>query len=198
MSKRVGFYLDWQGTNEHRYMARVAMAAVRRYMPSVEIVHLTTADSSPMREADTVVQVVATGHAWIRRAIVQAHAPLPILSLDVDVVMRHDVSELWDIQCDVAMPDIRDPYVRHTGGVWFCRCREYLTSWAGKASVFDPTDVRALLVALSKHVETWSGKVAWIDERRYERLPTKAGEDFGDASLVHYRGPRKRWFPGLV
>lgn len=194
--RRVAFYLDHEATVEHRSMALVAIAAVRKCMPDATILHLTTPQCAPLREVDAVVAVAADGHAWVRRAVVQACAPTPLLSLDVDVLMRRPVPELWDLDCDVAIPDIADPAVRNTGGVWFCRSAALWKAWAACMMEIDPTDVRALLVALSEHVDSWPGRVVRLPEHRYERLPTRAGEDFGEASLVHYRGPRKRWFPG--
>jgi hypothetical protein len=194
----VGFYLDHEATAQHRYMAGVSIAAVRRCMPDATILHMTTPQTEPLRAADDVMMVPVAGHAWVRRAIVQAHAPAPILSLDVDVFMRRPVAELWELDCDVAMPDITDPAVRNTGGVWFCRSPALWQAWAKRVTEIDPTDVRALLIALSEHVDRWPGKIVRLPESKYERLPTGAHGDFGDASLVHYRGPRKRWFPGVA
>lgn len=172
-------------------MARAAIASIRQQMPDARIVHMTTGE--PMPEADEAVSVAVTGHVWIRRAIVQAHAPLPMLSLDVDIVMRRDVSELWDLACDVALPRISDPHVRCTGGVWFCRSRAFLDCWAGKVRNFNPNDSRQLLAGLSAYAEEWTGAVHWLAESIYERLPKGANDACDGAALVHYRGRRKAW-----
>lgn len=193
--KRVGFYLDHEATEEHRRMAVAAASAVRRHMPDAHIVHLATVGTPPILGSDAMVAVAADGHAWHRRAAVQALAPLPMLSIDVDVLMRRDVSELWELDCDLAIPDIADPHVRNTGGVWFCRSRDFLAGWGQRAKTLDPTDIRGLLSELSRYVETWPGKLAWLDEQVYERVPKSAGDACDGAALVHYRGPRKRWFP---
>lgn len=194
---RIGFYLD-VADPALLSMARVAIASARRVMPAAEIIHLTMPGGPRLEEADTQLIVPAQGSAWARRPLVQGCARSPILLVDIDVVFRKSVAELWDLGADLALPVVEDPFVRYTGGVVYSADPDFWHGWAAEISGWaEPIDIRDMLVAFGLYVDDYAARrnVVRLPHSIYECLPLTAEDDCAGAAIVHYRGPRKRWFP---
>lgn len=181
---RVGFYLDVE-TPQYLRMLSLAVEAVKHAMPDAEPLRLPSVNAVP--------------YTWAR-AKAQSQEPRPTLFLDVDCIVRKDVSEVWREDFDVALPEVADPFVRYTGAVVFCRSVEFWKRWLNDGIWGwggDPTNLREFLQAFTRHVDTFPGKVLRLPQWKYEALPKNRADTCPDASIVHYRGPRKAWIPGL-
>jgi len=195
--RRVGFYLDSHEPAALNLASR-AIVAVRWAMPDAEIWHLTTEQGPGLLEADAEHRREAYGPPALRRAIVQSDVPAGMLLLDTDILMCADVSELADLAAaaDVLLPEVSDPYVRYTGGVMMVNNTAFWAGWL-RDPVWDGSlDVRSLLTGFTRYIDGCGLNIVRVPEARYEYLPRDAG-DLGeqDTALVHFRGPRKRWFP---
>lgn len=176
---RVVFYLDSAASAEHRRLLAKAVAAAYRAMPGVPVIVL--ADEGP-------------GPFALRRARAQAEIDGETLFLDVDCELRASVADVFRQPFDVALPEIRDPHVRYTGGVVFCRGSAFWRGWARVLEGAQELDVRALLERLGQYTDTCGARVQRLDWRRYEYLPVNGTDPCAGAAIVHYRGPRKAWF----
>lgn len=187
---KIAFYLD-SADPEFLRMADIAIAAARKNVPGAIIVHLTT-EAGPKIAADEEIRVKASSHYTRSRAVAQSEIEGDALIMDVDMLIRADVSPVWQLDFDIAIPEVADPYVRYTGGLMFCRCPEFWREWS-KSSAWDgPFNSRKWLQAFGEFVDRWPGKVLRLQESVYEALPVK-GEAPHGAMIVHYRGPRKKW-----
>jgi len=190
---KVAFYLESDDATRRR-LAALAIAAVRRHMPGAEVLHVTSRAIPPLEGVDTCLVNVCDGGFAHRRARAHAQVPGECLFIDTDCIVRRDVSHVFrDHAFDVALPQIRDPFVRYTGGVVFTRGPAFWHWWAaGRRG--EHRDVRHLLLEFQARVDGFAGTVLRLDEEVYERLASKADEVYGyaGAALVHYRGPRKR------
>lgn len=193
---KVGYYLD-VADPELMAMAPLAIASARAQMPGMEAVHVTADDGPVLECADREVRVEATGVYPYKRVVAQRAAGGDMLFLDVDTLVKADLSGVWGEAFDIALPVVRDPFVKYTGAVVFVRKPAFWDGWIADPVWAKRYDLREMLVAFTRYVDAWPGKVLRLEEDVYERLPRGAGDAATGAKLVHYRGPRKRWFPGL-
>lgn len=191
---RIGYYLDVHDPAMEA-MACDAIISARLHMPGAEVLHLTAHDGPQLDCADRELRVHATGVYPFKRVVVQRAAGNGMLFLDVDTLVKADLSEVWAADFDVALPLVRDPFVKYTGAVLFVRDARFWDAWITHPVWSQPYEVRQMLVAFTRYVDAWPGKVLRLDEDTYERLPRGASDACAGAKLVHYRGPRKRWFP---
>jgi len=121
---KIAFYLDSPNLKD---IAEYAIAAARKAMPQAEIWHLTTLDG-PELSADKCLRVDVQGEFAYRQAVISSYLLGDVLFLDVDVVLREDVSDVFERDFDVAVTtDMRPgaPGIKYNGGVIFSRCPEY-------------------------------------------------------------------------
>jgi hypothetical protein len=190
---QVAFYLD-SDAPEFMALASLAVAAVRRHMPHAQIVHQTTEAGPVLPGADSEIRIAAAGSFAERRARLNAACgPGDTLFLDVDCIVRADVSAVFARPFDIALPVVPDPVVRYTGGVVFSRSPAFWAGWdAANRGVRYP-GVREHLLAWQRYVKAWPGLVRELPHQVYERLPLNAADACEGAAIVHYRGPRKKW-----
>lgn len=178
---RVGFYLD-SADERYERMLDLASAAVLAAMPFAAITRLSHSEGAEYT---------------IRRVRAQAAVEQPTLFIDVDCIVRRDVSDVWRHEFDIALPEVADPFVRYSGAVVFSRSAAFWRNWAEHAIWAHRHDVRELLQAFTGYVDGFAGKVLRLPQWKYEALPKNGSDACPGASIVHYRGPRKDWIPGL-
>lgn len=191
---KVAFYLD---TPIHKTIAEYAIAAVRKAMPAAEIWHLTTLDG-PELSADKCLRLDVKGEFAYRQAAISAELEGDVLFLDVDVVVREDVSHVFADDFDVCVTtDMRPgaPGIKYNGGVIFSRCPAYwrAIAEAGKGLDFYKTtgDWEPIERARGAVADSGQFKLKVLPGEDYNYIPATAGDVRG--KITHYRGKRKAW-----
>lgn len=193
----IAFYCDAPDWFE---CARIALASVRRHMPTAHCVQLARPDTPACEVFDTVFRRPVEGDAVRRRMLLQAEwldeMPGGTLFVDADCVFQATAEALDRNPAAIALPEIADPYVRYSNGVIYARDPVFFREAAELPEIAanPQADVRGLLTALQAHVDGWP---EWAVDRlpwqQWEYLPRNAGDPCDGAVIVHYRGPRKRW-----
>lgn len=191
---KVAFYLD---TPIHKAIAEHAIAAVRKAMPAAEIWHLTTLDG-PELSADKCLRLDVKGEFAYRQAAISAELEGDVLFLDVDVVVREDVSHVFADAFDVCVTtDMRPgaPGIKYNGGVIFSRCPDYwrAIAEAGRGMDFYKTtgDWEPIERARGAVADSGQFKLKVLPGEDYNYIPATAGDVRG--KITHFRGKRKAW-----
>lgn len=191
---KIAFYLD---TPAHIAIAERAIAAAREAMPHAEIWHLTTLDG-PKLSADKELRLDVKGEFAYRQAIISAELPGEVLFLDVDVVVREDVSAVFAHDFDVCVTtDMRPgaPGIKYNGGVIFSRCPDYwrAIAEAGRGMDFYKTagDWEPIERARGAVADSGRFKLMVLPGEDYNYIPANAEDVRG--KIIHYRGKRKLW-----
>ena len=195
---RVAFYLD---TFDKAYwqLAQLAIEGLRKAMPGVTVVHLTTANGPTLvgLYADEELRLNISAAYPRNRILIQSAVLGEVLFLDVDMLVQHDLSDVWKQDFDVAMPVVDDPFVKYTGGVCFMRNPDFWKEWLRHDIWKRPFESREHLQAFTQWVDEDRYKVLRLSHDQFECVPTHRWSDTSLAWIVHYRGPRKWWFPGM-
>lgn len=190
---KVAFYID---IPDHVLIAERAIAAVREVMPHAEIWHLTNLNG-PKLSADKCIRKDITGPFVHRKAVISAEMTGDVLFLDVDIVVREDVSHVFDDDFDVCVTTDMAPGaegVPYNAGVIFCRNPDYWRKIDADVGHLDfgkfggdwePIEKGFAAVADSGF------KRKILDGREYNYVPSNAEDVNG--KIVHYRGKRKAW-----
>ena len=191
---KVAFYLD---TPIHKTIAEHAIAAVRKAMPAAEIWHLTTLDG-PELSADKCLRLDVKGEFAYRQAAISAELEGDVLFLDVDVVVREDVSHVFADDFDVCVTtDMRPgaPGIKYNGGVIFSRCPDYWRAIAEAGRGMDfykmTGDWEPIERARGAVADSGQFKLKVLPGEDYNYIPATAGDVRG--KITHYRGKRKAW-----
>lgn len=191
---KIAFYLDSPGLKD---IAEYAIAAARKAMPQAEIWHLTTPDG-PELSADRCLRLDVPGEFAYRQAIISAALAGDVLFLDVDVVLRDDVSAVFEQDFDVAVTtDMRPgaPGIKYNGGVIFSRCPAYWKAIADAGKGMDfyktPGDWEPIERARGAVADSGRFKLLVLPGEEYNYIPASPADIQGKA--VHYRGKRKTW-----
>lgn len=203
---RLGFYLADTRQEPYR-MAESWVKRARRAMPDTEICQLTDETSQSVIGVDRVLRQPKASS--FTRTLAQAYQqPGDWLFADTDVVIQHDVREVFeDQQWQVALASRDGTFISqeeqasafmqmmpYNTGVVFSRCPQF---W---------DEVDDLIERLHEKHQRWYGMQLAVAElvklNRYRvrvlepdfNYPPKAqDEDVSMRHLVHYKGPRKRW-----
>lgn len=191
---KVAFYLDTPGLAT---VAEYAIDAARKAMPHAEIWHMTTMDG-PELHADKCLRLDVNGEFAYRQAIISSHLEGDVLFLDVDVIVREDVSSVFDQDFDVAVTtDMRPgaPGIKYNGGVIFSRCPAYWRAIAEAVKGMDfcktPGDWEPIERARGAVADSGEFKLRVLPGEEYNYIPANAGDMRG--KITHYRGKRKTW-----
>lgn len=191
---KVAFYLD---TPAHIDIAERAIAAVRKAMPHAEIWHLTDING-PELSADHCLRLDVRGEFAYRQAMISAELEGDVLFLDVDVIVREDVSDVFDEDFDVCVTTDMRPGaegIKYNGGVIFSRCPDYwrAIAEAGKGMDFykTPGDWEPIERARGAVADSGDFAVMVLPGEEYNYIPANAGDVQG--KIMHYRGKRKAW-----
>lgn len=194
---KVAFYLD---TPDLVPLAEKAIAAARQAMPHAEIWHLTT-KGGPTLSADHCLRMDVSGEFAYRQAVISAGLDGDVLFLDVDVMLREDVSDVFSQDFDIAVTTDMRPGaegIKYNGGVIFSRCPEYwrAIAEAGKGMDFykTPGDWEPIERARGAVADSGRFKLLVLPGEEYNYIPANPQDVRG--KLTHYRGKRKAWlFP---
>lgn len=179
----------------HLALGALSVNSARAVMPQAEIVHLTDEATPPLEGVDVVLRQVLEGNWW--RRMWQASAALEgdVIHANTDILFRGDVSHVFALDFDIAVPHIADPVVRHDAGILFSRspafCRALAASPA--AQVDKEGDIDAWLASYNAEINARRYRVVVLPGSVYSRVPGFAEDPVASARVVHFRGPRKRW-----
>lgn len=194
---KVGVFLVRKHDPAHYVAADGLVRSVRRVMPDVEIVHFTDETSPGIYGADEVRRRPKARMAVLRMEH-EAACEGDWLFLDTDVLIQHDVSRVFDASFDVAIAarpagSLEGPG-EHNFGVVFSRCPAF---WR---AILDRLRI------LPDEQQTWMGdQIAGCDVIRskafnvhilppaYNYAPETPEDTPEDVTILHYKGPRKRW-----
>lgn len=187
-------------SDDHIAMLDVCAASAKRVMPDVPIIQFGPRGVIRSSVVDAQMEFDLPGN--FARRVWRAKASVPagdVLFADADVIFRRDVREVFQGEFDVALPEISDPYVKHSAGIAFCRNPAFWADYeAGplcRAERLAP--IREWLEDWNRFAASWHGTVAMLPAPVYEYTPRHQSDACEGAAIVHYRGPRKNWMPGF-
>lgn len=196
---KVAFYLD---SHDLTAIAERSIASVRAAMPQAEIWHLTTPEG-PKLSADREFRLDVKGEFAYRQAMVSAEMTGDTLFLDVDVIVREDVSAVFEQDFDVAVTtDMKPgaPGIKYNGGIIFSRCPAYwrAIAEAGKGMDFrkTPGDWNPIERMRNAVADSGKFKLLVLPGEEYNYVPSNAADIGG--KIMHYRGNRKSWMIPIV
>lgn len=195
---RVAFYLD-SPTPQYLWFAHKAAVKARGLLKATEIILLTTKHFTRQVDADfdrverlNLREDCFYGH---RKCLAQSMIEGECLFLDVDCIVKRDVSHIFGSPFDVAlciryMSKAVDK-LPFNGGVSFSRCPEFWKDVAGLPEQHQSgsdTERRLSEVAMSDKyiVRALNGDI-------YNYPPKSAEEDVSGRAIVHYKGDRKAY-----
>lgn len=188
---KVAVYADRE---QDKPLAELCIASIREHMPDAEIWHLTTLEG-PTVSADQCLRMGVEGPFAYRQAVISG-ALGEALFLDVDVVVKGDVSEVWNEDFDVALAtDMKPgaPGIKYNHGVVFVRNPDYWKAVEVAVKNMDFYKVQGDWEPIERTrgeiAETFNLKV--LPGEVYNYIPSNPEDVSG--KLVHYRGKRKTW-----
>lgn len=191
---KVAFYLDTQSLTA---IAERAIQSVREAMPDAEIWHLTAIDGFEL-SADKKLFLDVKGEFAYRQAMVSAELTGDVLFLDVDCIVREDVSSVFEHDFDVCVTTDMRPGaegIKYNGGVIFCRNPEYWKAIAEACKGLDfcktSGDWEPIERARGAVADSGKFKLMVLDGETYNYVPSNASDLRG--KIMHYRGNRKNW-----
>lgn len=177
---------------------QVVLHAIRQHLPKAWVVQLSNATFPAAPGVDAVHRRANEGDfiRWAFRSMLDLLADRnPVLQLATDIIVRRDVSEVFDQDFDVAA----------------CRYPERPTIYCGDTNFIQQGGRRLWETALDLYEATphlhdgWEGgqtaftlamsrarvRVRDLDSQVYNFTPDRPGQIPASAALVHYRGVRK-------
>jgi hypothetical protein len=183
------------------------IASVKAHMPGLPIVQMTDEDCPKLEGVDEVVRRSYYGLlSKCRMDHLRDYPHDEMLILDTDVLVRGDVSHVFDKDFDVALTKRYRPVRTETGydmtklypyncGVMFSRNRQF---WADCSKFLEdevPVEYSQWMgEQLSMILIAERGKYRVLDLKvdEYNWTPTFAGET-SSAFIHHFKGERKQW-----
>lgn len=183
---------------EAHALAAIMIASVRRAMPHARITQISDAKYPAVPGVDSVLR-----HAWAKvdwivfryeALLAFALAYGSHLMLDYDIVVRKDVSGVMQEDFDIAMcvtPDRADAVLN--GGVIFCKTHrlysEGLRIYLSRPDLQDAWEGGQTTQSMAAKAM----RCKFLDFDTYNFTPSGPGKVPASASIVHYRGRRKRF-----
>lgn len=188
-------------------MARYFVASVRRAMPDVHIAQLTDATCEALPDIE-VIRIPEPMPMGIRRVLHYSQLEGDWCLCGVDVLFRKDVREVFDKPFDVALAT-RDgtymqnaqytEYMPHNFDVVFSRSPTY---WEGVLSVMRTMSPEAQEWGAEQLVTCAFAKTDYfrveIIPSTYNFTPKRETDDVSHVSVLHLKGPRKKWIPRMA
>lgn len=200
---QVGYFVEGEGP--HLDMAQHLVESCRRHMPGVQVSQLTDGDT-PVPEGVNAIRIPGEMPMGVRRVTHYSLLRGDWLLLDTDILVRKDVRSVFDDPgFDVGLVSRVGTYMEdskyaeknpYNFGVVFSRCPQF---WGF---------VLPHLKDLSPELQKWGGEQLITCELAHQALscfsvkilpstynftPAKRGDDVGNVSLLHLKGPRKAW-----
>lgn len=191
-------------------VAQIMVASVKRAMPAAKIVQMTDYDTKPVIGVDEVIRKRYDGRFLMpyRMLHLQDFPETDAVFLDTDVVVRKNLTSVFDEDFDIGLTIRLEPIIDPTGvdvtqtmpyntGVMFSRP-------TGKAFW---QDAYRYCLALPDEKKEWWGdqlsvkaiadktslKIKTFPCDLYNHTPASENQDLGDKFVVHYKGKRKEW-----
>jgi len=183
-------------SREHLALGALSIQSARAAMPQAEIVHLTDEATPALEGADVVLRQPLEGNWWRRMWHASAALEGDVIHANTDIVFRADVSHVFALDFDIAVPHIADPVVRYDAGLLFCRRRSFCRRLADAPAAEAPEgDIDAWLAAYNTEVDSARWWRVVLPGHIYSHVPLteETARLATYARALHYRGPRKRW-----
>lgn len=169
-------------------LAALAIASARKHMRDAHIVHLTDMDTPALTGVDEVMRVPTS-----RRALAHSMVDGEVIFIDVDTIIKKDVSHVLDDKSfDIAVSRRRNVMGTHNefnSGVVFSRCQKF---WSHVHIEWEKDNYAFNEHAFNTVIHGGQYRVAYLDAT-YNYTPKSDTEDVSMANIVHYKGKRKAW-----
>lgn len=199
---KVGFYTVFRHDPIHYTLAARLLASIRKHMPGAEVWHFTD-ETSPIVLGVDEARRLPHGKMLERRLEHYALCEGDWLLLDTDVILKRDVSDVFEHHFDVALADRNWPHKTPTQeyllsmpfntGVCFSRYPGFwadtLTAWRALPEQDWLSEQRAVYQV----VRTGAFRVRILDGMVYNYPPKAEDDPCEGAAIVHYKGNRKGW-----
>lgn len=202
---KVGCFHVSRGVTPHERLARILIASVRQWMPTVPIVHFTDTATRALTGVDEVRRRPAGPIALGCLDAYAAAGEGDWLFVDTDVVIQRDVRWIFDRSFDLAVASREGTLLEKEVGTTFMASMPH-----NKGAVFSRSP--AFWRAAAAHLRTLSAKrQEWMGDQvamnaviasgaftieildpRYN-WPPKHADDVRDKAILHYKGKRKAW-----
>ena len=194
------------GTDDR--FVKIMLASIRRVMPHALTLQMTDEHTAALADVDEVRRLPYDGE-FLMTYRLRHMAELSYgeyLFLDTDVVVLQDVSGIFDLPFDVALPRCERPVLAPDGtdisqtmpynfGVLFSRSPLFWEQAHEVCKTFTP-DVQKCWgdqLAVKLVVDTDEFDVLELPGDTFNFTPDNAQEDLGPRAIVHYKGKRKHW-----
>lgn len=202
----VALYLDHLVPKDtYLALASRCIESVRKHMPNAHIIHLTTPEGPRVPEADErIAPDDVRGQFLRRRMTAQSKVQGDTIFCDVDTVFLADVSNVFEMNFDVAVAKSLTPphpWLACTGGILFSRCPPFFEFMAkfGRHTGWEKEHVGTWVptqLLFNWLLTTSQFKVHYLPAAIYEYKPKAEDDPCVGARVLHYKGKsRKDWSP---
>src|SRR5262245_60017846 len=184
------------------------VASVRQTMPQAKIVQMTDYATKPVHGVHEVIRKRWDGKRLMpyRLMHIEEFQAANAVFLDADVVVRKDLTGVFDDEFDVALtrrdatdpslsPDVREA-MPFNAGVMFSKASGRQFWSAAHAAVRAMPEEHQVWwgdqMAVKKAAEETSLKVAEYPCALYNYTPTSPDEDLSERYVVHYKGRERK------
>lgn len=186
------------------------VASVKKVMPTAKIVQMTDYDTKPVTGVDEVVRKCYDGRFLMpyRMLHLQDFPESQAIFLDTDVVVRKDLTPIFDEDFDIGLTIWTGP-IMDPNGVDVTKTMPYNTGVMFSKQAGKPFWAEAHQYCLALPLEKWgwwgdqlsvkaiadktSLRVKTFPCDLYNYSPGSENEDLSDRFVVHYKGLRKEW-----
>lgn len=191
-------------------VAQVMVASVKRVMPAAKIVQMTDYDTKPVTGVDEIIRKRYDGRFLMpyRMLHLQDFPEPQAIFLDTDIVVRKDLTPVFDEDFDVGLTIRLGPIIDPNGvdvtkempyntGVMFSK-QAGKPFWAGahRYCLSLPEEEREWWgdqISVKATADTSSLKLKTFPCNLYNYTPSSPDENLSDKFIVHYKGRRKDW-----
>lgn len=195
-------------------VGQIMVASVKRVMPAAKIVQMTDYDTKPVTGVDEVIRKRYDGRFLMpyRMLHLQEFPESRAIFLDTDIVVRKDLTPIFDEDFDIGLTIRLEPII-DPNGVDVTKAMPYNTGVMFSKQAGKPFWAEAHQYCLSLPLEKreWWGdqlsvkavadktslKVKTFPCDLYNYTPASENEDLSDKFVVHYKGRRKEWMLSL-
>lgn len=205
---KIGFF--WQYINEtsrsHLELAKKMLASAKSVMPDVEVWQLTDDTSDVLEGVDGVYRIGGKLPMAVRRMTHNASVSGDWLFIDSDIIIQKDVRHVFDDPFDVALTN-RDGTITNEAdfakvmpynlGVSFSRCPSFWVQVIKHMQKL-PLDLQhwmgdqRIICEMIKQDSNPEFDILILPGKDFNYPPKFAG-DGKQASICHYKGPRKQF-----
>jgi hypothetical protein len=203
---KIGFFSQEMGPRSKPIldMAQSLIQSAKQHMPDVEIYHLTDGITRSPEGVTGTIRIGGSLPMAVRRVSLHEQCQGDWLFVDTDIIFRRSVEEVFADPFDVALTD-RDGTI--TNEADYARIMPYNIGVVFSRSPDFWTMIKGYLVQMPEAYQQWEGdqrvvcelmkhnhgfNVKILPGSKYN-YPPKSADDKHDASILHYKGQRKKW-----